>query len=79
MQPQFTVASSSHGQSPVLLTVFAVGGVIALWAGLSWAFDIRGLPVRRTHAAGQPRLLGALLALTGLILLAIVYALWQLG
>ncbi|MFI0236902.1 hypothetical protein [Streptomyces sp. NPDC016845] len=79
MQPQFTVASSSHGQSPVLLTVFAVGGVIALCTGLCWAFDIRGLPVRRTRTAGQPRLLGALLALAGLVLLAIVYALWQLG
>jgi hypothetical protein len=76
---QFTVAASTHGQSPVLLTVFALGGVVALGAGLSWALDLRGVAVRRSQPAGHLRLLGALLAFTGVVLLVIAYALWQLG
>ncbi|MET9496847.1 hypothetical protein [Streptomyces sp. NPDC006552] len=79
MPQQFTAAASSHGQSPLLLTVFAVGGVVALWAGLSWALDIRGCAVRRSWPAGQLRFLGVVLAVVGVVLLGIVYALWQWG
>ncbi|GAA2289379.1 hypothetical protein OKJ48_44195 [Streptomyces kunmingensis] len=75
MFQQFTVAASKHGQSPVLLAVFAVGGVVALGAGLNWALDIRGVAVRGGHL----RWLGGLLAFAGVVLLVIVYALWQLG
>ncbi|MFJ8823519.1 hypothetical protein ACIREE_17200 [Streptomyces sp. NPDC102467] len=104
MLQQFTVAASTHGPSPVLLAVFALGGVVALWAGLSWAFDIRGSTVRRSQrirqrtadrwggperlgtppanvfgSVGYLRFLGVMLAFAGVVLLVIVYALWQLG
>ncbi|MFJ7152294.1 hypothetical protein ACIQVT_29565 [Streptomyces sp. NPDC100445] len=29
--------------------VFAVGGMVALWCGLSWAFDVRGVTTRRAE------------------------------
>ncbi|MEV1021710.1 hypothetical protein [Streptomyces sp. NPDC050264] len=53
MPEQFTAAASTHGPSPVLLVVFAFGGVVALWAGLSWALDIRGITVRRSQRIRQ--------------------------
>ncbi|MGD6746252.1 hypothetical protein ACOKM3_30990 [Streptomyces sp. BH106] len=68
------LAAGERATSPVLLGFFAVGGVIAMTAGLSWAFDVRGLgPV------GYLRVLGAALTLAGLVLLLVTYALWHLG
>ncbi|MET8474831.1 hypothetical protein ABZY90_34045 [Streptomyces sp. NPDC006422] len=68
------LASGDRATSPVLLGFFAMGGLVAIWAGLSWAFDIRGMaPV------GYLRVLGAALTLAGLVLLFVTYALWHLG
>ncbi len=68
------LAAGARATSPVLLGFFAVGGVVAMAAGLSWAFDVRGLaPV------GYLRVLGAALTLAGLVLLFVTYALWHLG
>ncbi|WP_326016887.1 hypothetical protein [Streptomyces endophyticus] len=68
------LAAGDRATSPVLLGFFAVGGVIAMTAGLSWAFDIRGLA-----PAGYLRVLGAALTLAGLGLLFVTYTLWHLG
>ncbi|MGY0023098.1 hypothetical protein ACVHNB_29580 [Streptomyces sp. YJ-C3] len=53
MLQQSTVAASTHGASPVLLAVFALGGLVAVWAGLSWALDVRGITVRRSERIRQ--------------------------
>ncbi|GHF02455.1 hypothetical protein GCM10014715_68240 [Streptomyces spiralis] len=29
--------------------VFAVGGLLALWCGVNWAFDVRGITTRRAE------------------------------
>lgn len=42
-------AAGAHGPSPVVLVVFAVGGVTALWCGVNWAFDVRGITTRRSE------------------------------
>jgi hypothetical protein len=31
------LAAGSHGPSPVLLAVFLLGGLVALWCGVGWA------------------------------------------
>ncbi|MFJ8930492.1 MULTISPECIES: hypothetical protein [unclassified Streptomyces] len=68
------LAAGDRATSPVLLGFFAVGGLIAMATGLSWAFDVRGMaPV------GYLRVLGAALTLAGLVLLFVTYALWHLG
>jgi hypothetical protein len=33
----------------VIDIVFALGGLLALWCGLSWAFDVRGITTRRSE------------------------------
>ncbi|MFB7510934.1 hypothetical protein [Streptomyces broussonetiae] len=43
------LAAVAHGPSPVIDIVFAVGGMVALWCGLSWAFDVRGITTRRAE------------------------------
>ncbi|MEU0336382.1 hypothetical protein [Streptomyces sp. NPDC006193] len=43
------LAAGAHGQSPVIDIVFAVGGIVGLWCGLSWAFDVRGITTRRAE------------------------------
>ncbi|MFG2602185.1 hypothetical protein ACGFT2_01250 [Streptomyces sp. NPDC048514] len=43
------LAAGAHGPSPAIDVVFAVGGVVALWCGLSWAFDVRGITTRRVE------------------------------
>ncbi|KAF5998024.1 hypothetical protein BOG92_045750 [Streptomyces sp. WAC00263] len=45
----FNVAAGSHGPSPVILAVFLLGGLVALWCGMSWAFDVRGITTRRSE------------------------------
>ncbi|MER5442988.1 hypothetical protein [Streptomyces sp. NPDC002790] len=68
------LAAGDRATPPVLLGLFAVGGVIAMAAGLIWAFDVRGLtPV------GYLRVLGGALTLAGVVLLFVTYALWHLG
>ncbi|MEU6843184.1 hypothetical protein ABZ930_15070 [Streptomyces sp. NPDC046716] len=101
-----TLATAGHGPSPVILGAFLVGGIIAIWTGMNWALDLRGITTRRwerirhrqhgpwdvTGTAGdldatgdllaRPgylRLLGAVMALAGLLLILVAYALWQLG
>ncbi|WP_338695219.1 hypothetical protein V2W30_09340 [Streptomyces sp. Q6] len=63
------LAATGHGPSPVLLGAFLVGGLVALWTGMHWALDIRG----------TLRLLGAVMALAGVLLVLVTYVLWQLG
>lgn len=41
--------SCSGGSSPVVLTVFLLGGLAAFWCGVSWAFDVRGITTRRSE------------------------------
>lgn len=41
------LAAGAHGPSPLIDIVFAVGGMVFLWCGLSWAFDVRGITTRR--------------------------------
>ncbi|MEU8033938.1 hypothetical protein AB0C13_35945 [Streptomyces sp. NPDC049099] len=43
------VAAGTPGPSPVLLVVFAVGGLAALWCGVNWAFDVRGITTSRAE------------------------------
>ncbi|RFC76442.1 hypothetical protein DXZ75_15400 [Streptomyces sp. AcE210] len=33
----------------MLLAVFALGGLVALWCGVSWAFDVRGITTSRSE------------------------------
>ncbi|MBO1335252.1 hypothetical protein J3486_28885 [Streptomyces sp. VRA16 Mangrove soil] len=91
----------------MILGAFLVGGVIAIWTGMHWAFDLRGLTTRRCvrirqrraetwdvtpDAAngldasgnllarpGYLRFLGAVMAVAGLLLILVTYALWELG
>ncbi|MEV3856523.1 hypothetical protein AB0J38_19625 [Streptomyces sp. NPDC050095] len=70
-------AAGTQAASPVLLGVFAVGGLVAISAGLTWAFNVRGISTGRS--VGHLRVLGAALALAGLVLLGVTYALWHLG
>ncbi|WP_405611718.1 hypothetical protein [Streptomyces sp. NBC_00076] len=103
MTDAFFLAARSTGSSPVLLSVFFLGGVVALWSGVSWAFDIRGITTRRAErirqrnadmwattgqlggspsifaAPGYLRFLGALMAVAGMLMLLVTYALWHLG
>ncbi|MER5950958.1 hypothetical protein ABT127_33480 [Streptomyces sp. NPDC001904] len=99
-----TLATSSGGESPVLLGAFLIGGVVAIWCGVAWAFDIKGISTRRSERAraksadvwagsgrvdtapttffgslGYLRFLGGAMALAGVLLLLVTYALWQLG
>ncbi|MGW6136588.1 hypothetical protein [Streptomyces sp. NPDC055140] len=50
---EFTLAAGVHAPSPVLLAVFALGGLVALWCGVSWAFDVRGITTRRSERIRQ--------------------------
>ncbi|MFD8570977.1 hypothetical protein [Streptomyces sp. NPDC057694] len=102
-----TLAAPGHGPSPVILGAFLVGGIVAIWTGMNWALDLRGITTRRcerirhkqptpwnmttpandldttTHdllaRPGYLRFLGAVMALAGLLLIVVAYALWQLG
>ncbi|MEV5611353.1 hypothetical protein [Streptomyces sp. NPDC052225] len=78
--------------SPVILGAFLVGGLVALWTGMNWALDIRGIATRRGNRAtgldasgnllarpGYLRVLGAVMALAGVLLIVVTYVLWQLG
>ncbi|MGX1671770.1 hypothetical protein [Streptomyces sp. NPDC055400] len=49
MTAALTFASGTHAPSVVLLAVFALGGLVALWCGASWAFDVRGITTRRSE------------------------------
>ncbi|MFF3583428.1 hypothetical protein [Streptomyces mirabilis] len=41
------LAAGTHGPSPVIIALFALGGLAAVWCGGSWAFNVRGIAVRR--------------------------------
>lgn len=43
------LAAGAHGPSPVIESLFAIAGAAALWCGLSWAFDVRGISTRRAE------------------------------
>lgn len=34
----------------MIIGIFVVGGIAALWCGVSWAFNVRGITVRRAEA-----------------------------
>lgn len=39
-----------RGEHPtVIQIVFAAGGLLALWCGVNWAFDVRGITTRRAE------------------------------
>ncbi|MEU6772975.1 hypothetical protein [Streptomyces sp. NPDC046759] len=42
-------AAAAHGPSPVFLVVITVGGLVALWCGVNWAFDVRGITTHRSE------------------------------
>ncbi|MYW66561.1 hypothetical protein GTY65_21215 [Streptomyces sp. SID8379] len=90
----------------MILGAFLVGGVVAIWTGMNWAFDLRGITTRRCDRIrrkqsdswgvvgsvngldgsanllarpGYLRVLGAVMALAGLLLILVTYVLWQLG
>ncbi|WP_353941798.1 hypothetical protein ABII15_09260 [Streptomyces sp. HUAS MG91] len=44
-----TLTASGHGPSPVILGAFLVGGVVAIWTGMNWALDLRGITTRRVR------------------------------
>ncbi|MGV9276194.1 hypothetical protein [Streptomyces griseosporeus] len=50
-----SLAAGAHGPSPVILVVFGVAGLAALWCGLSWAFDVRGITTRRSERIRRRR------------------------
>ncbi|MFG2479374.1 hypothetical protein [Streptomyces fagopyri] len=49
MTESVTSAVGSDGPSPVVLAIFLVGGLAALWCGVSWACDVRGITTRRAE------------------------------
>ncbi|MFB7758429.1 hypothetical protein ACFC18_54165 [Streptomyces sp. NPDC056121] len=49
MTSALTFASAVHAPSPVLLAVFVLGGLVALWCGVNRAFDVRGITTRRSE------------------------------
>ncbi|MFF1395406.1 hypothetical protein ACFVZD_16545 [Streptomyces sp. NPDC058287] len=49
MTAALTLAAGTHSPSPAPLVVFALGGLVALWCGVSWAFDVRGITTRRSE------------------------------
>ncbi|MGW6361487.1 hypothetical protein ACWFR5_41530 [Streptomyces sp. NPDC055092] len=49
MTDGFLLAAGSDGTSPVMLAVFLLGGLAALWCGVNWAFDVRGITTRRSE------------------------------
>ncbi|WP_406506672.1 hypothetical protein [Streptomyces sp. NBC_00212] len=48
-----TLSLGSNGPSPVIVGIFVVGGLAALWCGVNWAFNVRGIAVRRAEAIRQ--------------------------
>ncbi|GAA2447647.1 hypothetical protein ACFPFX_31475 [Streptomyces mauvecolor] len=94
-----TLSLGGNGSSSVGIGILVVGGIAALWCGVSWAFNVRGITVRRAEEIRQRhavqlggvssgtmwarpwyhRLLGAVLAVAGLVLVIAGYALWHLG
>ncbi|MFD5076861.1 hypothetical protein [Streptomyces sp. NPDC058371] len=49
MSEGFVLAAGSSDTSPVVLAVFLLGGLAALWCGVNWAFDVRGITTRRAE------------------------------
>ncbi|MDF3298433.1 hypothetical protein [Streptomyces tropicalis] len=45
------LASRAGGQPLVFSVVFLPAGLVALWCGLSWAFDVRGITTRRAQTS----------------------------
>ncbi|MEU6662243.1 hypothetical protein [Streptomyces sp. NPDC046821] len=43
------LAAGVNGPSPVALAVFLLAGLVCVWAGLNWAFDVRGITTRRSE------------------------------
>ncbi|MEW2082574.1 hypothetical protein [Streptomyces sp. NPDC005283] len=51
-------AAGAHAPSPVIIAVFVLGGLVAVWCGASWAFNVRGVATRRAENIRQRYLLG---------------------
>jgi hypothetical protein len=49
LSESFHLAAGSNGPSPVVLTIFLLGGLAAFGSGVSWAFDVRGITTRRSE------------------------------
>ncbi|MFD7339591.1 hypothetical protein ACFV98_26800 [Streptomyces violascens] len=50
---------AAHGPSPVIVGLFLLGGLAALWCGVNWAFDVRGIATRRAENIQRRQGLGA--------------------
>ncbi|WP_329581694.1 hypothetical protein [Streptomyces sp. NBC_01361] len=61
------LAAGVNGPSPVVLAIFSLAGLVCLWCGVNWAFDVRGITTRRSerirqrnaHILGMPGALDA--------------------
>ncbi|MFB7713742.1 hypothetical protein [Streptomyces sp. NPDC056105] len=53
MTAALSLAAGTHSPSLVFLVVFALGGLVILWCGVSWAFDVRGITTRRSQRIRQ--------------------------
>ncbi|MFE1755256.1 hypothetical protein [Streptomyces anandii] len=49
MKNMLTLAAETKGFSPVMQIVLAVGGLVSVWCGMNWAFDVRGITTRRAE------------------------------
>lgn len=49
MTDGITFAVGARSTPVPLLAVFCVGGLVAVWCGINWAFDIRGITTRRSE------------------------------
>ncbi|MFG2524379.1 hypothetical protein [Streptomyces sp. NPDC048527] len=47
------LASGVDGPSPVVLVIFVLAGLVCLWCGVNWAFDVRGITTRRSERIRQ--------------------------
>ncbi|MEU9011374.1 hypothetical protein AB0D12_16645 [Streptomyces sp. NPDC048479] len=51
-------AAGVHAPSPLFIAVMVLGGLVAVWCGASWAFNVRGIATRRAENIRQRYLLG---------------------
>ncbi|WP_328673665.1 hypothetical protein OG905_19505 [Streptomyces sp. NBC_00322] len=58
MNEGITLASGTHGPPLVMIGVFVLAGLVAVWCGASWAFNVRGIAVRRAENIRQRHQLG---------------------
>ncbi|MEU4729745.1 hypothetical protein [Streptomyces sp. NPDC023588] len=45
-----SLAAGTQGPSPVVIGVFLLAGLVGVGCGASWAFNVRGIAVRRAES-----------------------------